>query len=128
MLDYTYMDMEKQQAPRFNEYPEIYNLQNGKDGTELSLEEINIVLKSYGKFLAKEILKTGWTVNNWILGNGANFGFAGVNLGLKTAVNKILKKLLDSWDIFYPYPIQDDLKIIYGNIMPKYFLVLKKVF
>ena len=26
MFAYTYMDMEKQQAPRFNEYPEIYNL------------------------------------------------------------------------------------------------------
>ena len=93
MLAYTYMDMEKQQAPRFNEYPEIYNLQNGKDWTELSLEEINIVLKSYGKFLAKEILKTGCTVNNWNLGNEANIGFAGVSLGLKTAVNKNLEKI-----------------------------------
>ena len=48
MLAYTYMDMEKQQAPRFNEYPEIYNLQNGKDWKELSLEEIKVVLKAYG--------------------------------------------------------------------------------
>ena len=91
MLAYTYMDMEKQQAPRFHDYPDIYKLQNGKDWTELSLKEINIVLKAYGKFLAKEILKKGCTVNNWNLGNEANFGFAGVSLGLKTAVNKKLE-------------------------------------
>ena len=93
MLAFTYMDMVKQQAPRFNEYPEIYKLQNGKEWEELSLEEIIIVLKAYGKFLAKEILKTGCTVNNWNLGNEANFGFAGVSLGLKTAVNKKLEKV-----------------------------------
>ena len=93
MLAFTYMDMEKQQAPRFNEYPEIYKLQNGKEWEELSLEEIIIVLKAYGKFLAKEILKIGCTVNNWNLGNEANFGFAGVSLGLKTAVNKKLEKV-----------------------------------
>ena len=91
MLAYTYMDMEKQQAPRFHDYPDIYKLQNGKDWTELSLDEINTVLKAYGKFLAKEILNIGCTVNNWNLGNEANFGFAGVSLGLKTAVNKKLE-------------------------------------
>jgi len=91
MCAYTYMDMEKQQAPRFEEYPEIYKLQNGKDWTELSLDEIIVVLKAYGKFLATEILKTGCTVKNWNLGNEANFGFAGVSLGLKTAVNKNLE-------------------------------------
>ncbi len=82
------MDMEKQQAPRFNEYPEIYKLQKGKDWTQLSLDEINVVLKAYGKFLAIEILKKYCIVNNWKLGNEANFGFAGVSLCLKTAVNK----------------------------------------
>ena len=91
MCAYTYMDMEKQQAPKFHEYPEIYKLQNGKDWTELSLDEMIIVLKAYGKFLATEILNTGCTVNNWNLGNEANFGFAGVSFGLKTAVNKNLK-------------------------------------
>jgi arabinogalactan endo-1,4-beta-galactosidase len=85
------MDMEKQQAPRFDEYPEIYELQNGKNWTELLLDEMIIILKVYGKFLAKEILNTGCTVNNWNLGNEANFGFAGVNFGLKTAVNKELE-------------------------------------
>jgi len=95
MCAYTYMDMEKQQAPKFDEYPEIYQLQNGKDWSELSLDEIVVVLKEYGKFLATEILKTNCTVNNWNLGNEANFGFAGVSLGLKTAVNKNLEKTSD---------------------------------
>ena len=31
ILVYTYKDMEKQQASRFNEYPEIYKLQKGKE-------------------------------------------------------------------------------------------------
>ena len=95
MCAYTYMDMEKQQAPRFDEYPEIYALQNGKEWSELSLDKINTVLKAYGKFLATEILKTGCRVDNWNLGNEANFGFAGVSLGLKTAVNPKLEKQAD---------------------------------
>ena len=95
MCAYTYMDMEKQQAPKFNEYPEIYKLQDGKDWSELSLNEMVIVLKEYGKFLATQILNTGCTVNNWNLGNEANFGFAGVNFGLKTAVNKNLEGISD---------------------------------
>ena len=95
MCAYTYMDMEKQQAPRFDEYPELLVLQNGKDWSELSLDEINVVLKAYGKFLAKEILNTGCTVENWNLGNEANFGFAGVSLGLKTAVNEKLAGVPD---------------------------------
>lgn len=95
MCAYTYMDMEKQQAPRFDEYPELYALQNGKDWSEMSLDEINVVLKAYGKFLAKEILQTGCVVNNWNLGNEANFGFAGVSLGLKTAVNPKLEGVSD---------------------------------
>ena len=102
MCAYTYMDMETQQAPRFDEYPEIYELQNGKDWTALSLDEIDVVLKAYGKFLAKEILQTGCTVNNWNLGNEANFGFAGVSLGLKTAVNPRLEKVSDFMRYIYP--------------------------
>lgn len=90
MCAYTYMDMDKIQAPRFQEYPEIYALQHGKDWSELSLEEICTVLEAYGAFLAEEILKTGCTVNNWNLGNEANFGFAGVGMGAKTAVDKKL--------------------------------------
>ena len=32
MLAYTYMDMDRQQAPNFEEYPEIYGLQKGSRG------------------------------------------------------------------------------------------------
>lgn len=95
MCAYTYMDMETQQAPRFEEYPEIYALQNGRDWTELTLEEICAVLEAYGAFVGEAILKTGCTVNDWNLGNEANFGFAGISLGLKTAVNPKLEKLPD---------------------------------
>ena len=102
MCAYTYMDMETQQAPRFEEYPEISSLQNGKDWTELSLDEINIILKAYGRFLATEILRTGCTVNNWNLGNEANFGFAGVSLGLKTAVNPKLEGVSNFLRYIYP--------------------------
>ena len=92
MCAYTYMDMDRQQAPRFDEYPEIYALQNGKEWSELSLDEICTVLEAYGKFVAKEILNTKCTVKNWNLGNEANYGFAGISMGLKTAVNPKLKK------------------------------------
>lgn len=95
MCAYTYMDMEKQQAPRFEEYPEIYALQHGKAWEELTLDEINTVLKAYGKFVATEILSTGCTVNCWNLGNEANFGFAGVSVGLETAVNSALQGVPD---------------------------------
>ena len=91
MCAYTYMDMEQQQAPRFEEYPEIYALQNGKDWSELSLDEICTVLEAYGAFIGEAILNKGCTVNNWNLGNEANFGFAGISIGLKTAVNPHLE-------------------------------------
>lgn len=93
MCAFTYMDMEKQQAPRFEEYPEIYALQNGKEWSELTLDEICIVLEAYGSFIGESILGTGCTVNNWNLGNEANYGFAGISLGLKTAVNPKLENI-----------------------------------
>ncbi|MBO4580796.1 MAG: glycosyl hydrolase 53 family protein [Bacteroidales bacterium] len=92
MCAYTYMDMDKQQAPRFEEYPEIYALQNGKEWSELTLDEICTVLEAYGAFIGEAVLNTGCTVNNWNLGNEANFGFAGISMGLETAVNPKLKK------------------------------------
>ena len=90
MCAYIYMDMETQQAPDFREYPEIMPLQHGKAWEELNLDEICEVLRAYGKLVATEILNTGCTVNNWNLGNEANFGFAGISIGLKTAVNPAL--------------------------------------
>lgn len=87
---YIYMDMDKIQAPRFEEYPAIYALQNGKKWEDMSLTEICTVLEAYGEFVADSILATGVTVRNWNLGNEANFGFAGVGMGQKTAVDKKL--------------------------------------
>ncbi|MBO7586025.1 MAG: glycosyl hydrolase 53 family protein [Bacteroidales bacterium] len=92
MCAYTYMDMDKQQAPRFDEYPEFNYLMNGKDWSELTLDEICTVLEAYGEFVASAILNTGCKVNNWNLGNEANFGFAGISMGLKTAVDPKLEK------------------------------------
>ena len=92
MCAYTYMDMDKQQAPRFDEYPEFNYLMNGKPWEELTLDEICVVLEAYGTFVAEAILNTGCTVNNWNLGNEANFGFAGISMGLKTAVDPKLVK------------------------------------
>lgn len=92
MCAYTYMDMDKQQEPRFEEYPEIYALQHGKKWSELNLDEICTILEAYGAFVGEAILNTGCTVNNWNLGNEANFGFAGISMGLETAVNPKLKK------------------------------------
>ncbi len=92
MCAYTYMDMDRVQPPRFEEYPEIYALQNGKPWSELSLEEVCAVLEAYGEFVADSILATGCTVNNWNLGNEANFGFAGIGMGVETAVDAKLGK------------------------------------
>ena len=92
MCAYTYMDMDKQQAPRFEEYPEFNFLMNGKKWEELTLNEICTVLEAYGAFVGEAILSTGCTVNNWNLGNEANFGFAGISMGLKTAVDPKLEK------------------------------------
>ena len=92
MCAYTYMDMDRVQPPRFDEYPEIYALQNGKDWSELSLDEVCAVLEAYGEFVADSILATGCTVNNWNLGNEANFGFAGIGMGVETAIDAKLGK------------------------------------
>ena len=92
MCAYTYMDMDKQQAPRFDEYPEFNYLMNGKKWSNLTLDEICTVLEAYGAFVGEAILSTGCTVNNWNLGNEANFGFAGISMGLETAVDPKLAK------------------------------------
>ena len=92
MCAYTYMDMDRIQAPRFNEYPEFNGLMNGKEWSELTLDEVCAVLEAYGEFVADSILATGCTVKNWNLGNEANFGFAGIGMGATTAVNPKLAK------------------------------------
>ncbi len=101
MCAYIYMDMDGTQAPRFYkaDYPELYatNPTWGrilKDGNakweELSLDEICTVLEIYGEFVADSILATGATVNDWNLGNEANFGFAGIGIGTPNSFDQKL--------------------------------------
>lgn len=92
MCAYTYMDMDKAQAPRFEEYPEIYALQHGKKWEELTMEEICTVLEAYGEFVGRAILATGCTVNDWNIGNEANFGFAGIGMGQPNSFDQKLAK------------------------------------
>ena len=101
MCAYIYMDMDGTQAPRFYkaDYPELYAtnptwaaiLKNGDaKWEELSLEDICTVLEIYGEFVADSILATGATVNDWNLGNEANFGFAGIGIGTPNSFDQTL--------------------------------------
>ena len=100
MCAYIYMDMDGTQAPRFYEkdYPELYakptfaNIMRGKEWKDLSLEEICTVLEIYGEFVGDSILATGATVNDWNLGNEANFGFAGIGIGVPNSFDQTLAK------------------------------------
>ena len=103
MCAYIYMDMDGTQAPRFYkaDYPELYAsnstwasvLKNGEaKWEELSLEDICTVLEIYGEFVADSILATGATVNDWNLGNEANFGFAGIGIGTPNSFDQKLSK------------------------------------
>ena len=103
MCAYIYMDMDGTQAPRFYkaDYPELYAtnatwaaiLKNGDaKWEELSLDEICTVLEIYGEFVADSILATGCTVNDWNLGNEANFGFAGIGIGVPNSFDQKLAK------------------------------------
>ena len=101
MCAYIYMDMDGTQAPRFykSDYPELYATNPTwasilKDGNakweELSLEDICTVLEIYGEFVGDSILATGATVNDWNLGNEANFGFAGIGIGVPNSFDQKL--------------------------------------
>ncbi len=101
MCAYIYMDMDGTQAPRFykSDYPELYAsnptwtkiLKNGTaKWEELSLEDICTVLEIYGEFVGDSILATGATVNDWNLGNEANFGFAGIGIGVPNSFDQTL--------------------------------------
>ena len=100
MCAYIYMDMDGTQAPRFYEsdYPELYaktefaDIMRGKEWKDLSLADICKVLEIYGEFVADSILATGCTVNDWNLGNEANFGFAGIGIGTPNSFDKKLAK------------------------------------
>lgn len=100
MCAYIYMDMDGTQAPRFykSDYPELYAnptfariMKNGDaKWEELSLEDICTVLEIYGEFVGDSILATGATVNDWNLGNEANFGFAGIGIGMPNSFDQKL--------------------------------------
>ena len=101
MCAYIYMDMDGTQAPRFykSDYPELYAsnptwasiLKNGDaKWEELSLDDICTVLEIYGEFVADSILATGAMVNDWNLGNEANFGFAGIGIGVPNSFDQTL--------------------------------------
>ena len=100
MCAYIYMDMDGTQAPRFYkaDYPELYAnptfasiMKNGDaKWEELSLEDICTVLEIYGEFVGDSILATGATVNDWNLGNEANFGFAGIGIGTPNSFDQKL--------------------------------------
>ena len=100
MCAYIYMDMDGTQAPRFYEedYPELYakqefyDIMHNRKWEELSLDEICTVLEIYGEFVADSILATGCTVNDWNLGNEANFGFAGIGIGTPNSFDRKLAK------------------------------------
>ena len=102
MCAYIYMDMDGTQAPRFykSDYPELYAkpefaaiMKNGEaKWEELSLDEICTVLEYYGEFVADSILATGATVNDWNLGNEANFGFAGIGIGTPNSFDQTLAR------------------------------------
>lgn len=103
MCAYIYMDMDGTQAPRFypTDYPELYAnptfAKIMKDGDPkiwetLSLENICTVLEIYGEFVGDSILATGATVNDWNLGNEANFGFAGIGIGTPNSFDQKLAK------------------------------------
>jgi arabinogalactan endo-1,4-beta-galactosidase len=87
------MDMFAQQAPDFIDYPEIYELQKGKLWKELTLDEMCRILEAYGEFIGGEIYETGCRVEHFNLGNEANFGFAGLSVGLENAVEPKLLKM-----------------------------------
>ena len=70
-------------------------MQKGKEWSELSLDEVCTVMEAYGAFVAEQLLQNGCTINNWNLGNEANYGFAGIGLGMKTAVNPALEDVSD---------------------------------
>ena len=122
MCAYIYMDMDGTQAPRFYkaDYPELYATNPTwarilKDGNakweELSLDEICTVLEIYGEFVADSILATGATVNDWNLGNEANFGFAGIGIGTPNSFDQTLanagqlKRYMSSlFSLWWPTP------------------------
>ena len=96
----AYSDAFESQYPDFSEYSDAElgitypTDKNGehKEWKDMSIEEICLVLKGYGKYLATEISKTGANVPIWDLGNETNYGFGGIIMPLKSSVSKATGK------------------------------------
>ena len=96
----AYSDAFESQYPDFSEYTDAElgitypTDKNGKrkEWQDMTIEEICLVLKAYGKFLATQIKSTGANVEIWDLGNETNYGFGGVMMPLKTKVSKATSK------------------------------------
>ena len=96
----AYSDAFESQYPDFSEYSDeelgiVYPTDaNGKrkEWADMNIDEICAVLTGYGRFVAREIQKTGCTVNYWDIGNETNYGFGGVMMPLKSAVSKATSK------------------------------------
>ena len=97
----AYSDAFESQYPIFDEYSDEelgITYPTDKDGKrkewkDMSLDEIKIVLRAYGKFVANTIkTETGANVEIWDLGNETNYGFGGIMMPLKSSVSKATSK------------------------------------
>lgn len=97
----AYSDAFESQYPDFDEYTDeelgiTYPTDgngNRKEWKNMSIDEICLVLRGYGKFLASTIKnETGANVEIWDLGNETNYGFGGIMMPLKSSVSKATSK------------------------------------
>jgi len=97
----AYSDAFESQYPDFSEYTDVelgisYPTDkngNRKEWKDMSIEEICLVLRGYGKFIATTIkTETGANVEIWDLGNETNYGFGGIMMPLESSVSKATGK------------------------------------
>lgn len=96
----AYSDAFESQYPDFHEYGDeelgitypTYSNGKRKEWQDMTIDEICLVLRAYGKFLANEVKATGANVEVWDLGNETNYGFGGIMMPLKSSVSKATSK------------------------------------
>ena len=96
----AYSDAFESQYPDFSEYTDeelgiTYPTDESgkrKEWKDMSIEEICLVLKGYGRFVATKVNEVGAKVEYWDLGNETNYGFGGVMMPLESAVSKATSK------------------------------------
>ena len=96
----AYSDAFESQYPDFSEYTDeelgitypTDGAGNRKEWKDMTIEEICLVLKAYGHFVATKINEKGAKVEYWDLGNETNYGFGGVMMPLESAVSKATSK------------------------------------